>query len=257
MNGSNLKMKLQKPHPLFLFGVCLQKTAMLLKVLSNALHFFCCCLVSFLVSLLPPTPFVLRPATGESGDPSGVATHTHEKLVCVLRDELLLDLVLVIAQDIDARENKALNLVIMEILYHLTNGQNPVNVANHMVQNNGSAAAAASAGGDAEAKDMGTDDADAEASSSSSSSSSSLTASSSASSSSSSSLVAAAKKKGGRRPIAGTKAGEMSLTQRLLVERSQHGVMSRSRHSHFGGVLWLDASKGKKKSISKEKLSLD
>ena len=82
---------------------------MLLKVLSNALHFFCCCLVSFLVSLLPPTPFVLRPATGESGDPSGVATHTHEKLVCVLRDELLLDLVLVIAQDIDARENKALN----------------------------------------------------------------------------------------------------------------------------------------------------
>lgn len=49
-----------------------------------------------------------------------VAANAHERLIQVLSDELMLEVLLLLAQDIDTRENKELNLVVMEIVYFLT-----------------------------------------------------------------------------------------------------------------------------------------
>ena len=47
----------------------------------------------------------------------------HQQLICLFDKELVLDILLVIGQEMESRENRQYNLLIMEILHHLLKRQ--------------------------------------------------------------------------------------------------------------------------------------
>ena len=140
-------------------------------------------------------------ATDGSG---GTPEYTHEELICVLQDELMLEVIMLLAQDIEARENKSLNLVIMEILFHLTERQDPRKVAKYM--NN-----AAVDKTDQKSMDI--------------------------------TAPTASNSKLHKQEKMVPRGSSIGLKQQLLIEKAQRNkaLQSRSRHSHFGGVLLLDS----------------
>lgn len=60
-----------------------------------------------------------------SSDTSEQARNVHNKLVTLFEKEHVLDLILVLSQDVEARENSHYNLLLMEIIQSLIRGQDP------------------------------------------------------------------------------------------------------------------------------------
>lgn len=52
-------------------------------------------------------------------------TQMHEQLVALFKDALLLDILLLLAQDVHARENAKLNLLLVEIFHFIIRDQEP------------------------------------------------------------------------------------------------------------------------------------
>jgi len=53
----------------------------------------------------------------------------NQELICLFDREMVLDIMLVIGQDMESRENKQYNLLMMEILHHMLKNQDPTLVA--------------------------------------------------------------------------------------------------------------------------------
>ena len=47
----------------------------------------------------------------------------HQELLSLLQHEMVLDVLLILGQDIEKRENKQYNLLLMEILHHMLKNQ--------------------------------------------------------------------------------------------------------------------------------------
>lgn len=71
----------------------------------------------------------------------------HEQLVVLFQDALLLDILLLLAQDVHARENAKLNLLLVEIFHFVIRDQDPgAVIAAHRAQIKGHAAKGAKGG---------------------------------------------------------------------------------------------------------------
>lgn len=52
-----------------------------------------------------------------------VSAVLHQELICLFDREMVLDIILVIGQEMESRENKQYNLLMMEILHHMLKSQ--------------------------------------------------------------------------------------------------------------------------------------
>jgi timeless len=69
--------------------------------------------------------FILKAST----ETSQKSAQLHHELICLFEKELVLEILLVIAQDMESRENAQYNLLLMELLNHLLRNQDPTAVA--------------------------------------------------------------------------------------------------------------------------------
>jgi len=53
----------------------------------------------------------------------------HRELIVLMKEEMVLDVLMVIGQEVERRENEGYNLLLMEILHHLLRSQDPTDVA--------------------------------------------------------------------------------------------------------------------------------
>jgi len=74
------------------------------------------------------------------------AKHIHHDFVALLERELVLDIVLVVASDLEARENAPYNLLLLELVHHLFRDNDPTAVARGASSAVTATAAAASGG---------------------------------------------------------------------------------------------------------------
>jgi timeless len=58
----------------------------------------------------------------------------HNELITLLEKELVLEILLVLAADIEQRENAPYNLLLMELIYYLTRHQDPVKIAQSVTE---------------------------------------------------------------------------------------------------------------------------
>lgn len=81
-----------------------------------------------------------EPLIKNSADVSQASLQLHQELVCLFETELVLEILLVIAQDMESRENQNYNLLMMELLNLLLKSQDPTAVARstrvHQTPNN-------------------------------------------------------------------------------------------------------------------------
>jgi len=70
-----------------------------------------------------------EPLLKGSSDKSYESAMLHQELIGLFERELVLDILLVIAQEMESRENAQYNLLLMEILHHLLRTQDPTEVA--------------------------------------------------------------------------------------------------------------------------------
>jgi len=70
-----------------------------------------------------------EPLMKSSTDASQTSARVHQELVCLFKSELVFDILLVVAQDMDSRENQNYNLIMMELLNLLLKNQDPTAVA--------------------------------------------------------------------------------------------------------------------------------
>ncbi len=47
----------------------------------------------------------------------------HRELIVLMKEEMVLDVLMVIGQEVERRENEGYNLLLMEILHHLLRSQ--------------------------------------------------------------------------------------------------------------------------------------
>mmetsp|Transcript_19742 Transcript_19742/g.43967 ORF Transcript_19742/g.43967 Transcript_19742/m.43967 type:complete len:1067 (+) Transcript_19742:182-3382(+) len=69
-----------------------------------------------------------------SAEASHRAAVLHQELISLFERELVLDVLLVLSQEMEARENAQYNLLLMEILHHLFRGQDPTLVATSLLR---------------------------------------------------------------------------------------------------------------------------
>lgn len=75
------------------------------------------------------------PAPGMATSLGDHYTQMHEQLVALFKDALLLDILLLLAQDVHARENAKLNLLLVEIFHCIIRDQEPgAVIATHRLQ---------------------------------------------------------------------------------------------------------------------------
>ncbi|KAI2510180.1 negative regulation of DNA replication [Fragilaria crotonensis] len=70
-----------------------------------------------------------EPLIKNSADVSQASSQLHQELVCLFESELVLEILLVVAQDMESRENQNYNLLMMELLNLLLKSQDPTAVA--------------------------------------------------------------------------------------------------------------------------------
>ena len=70
-----------------------------------------------------------EPLIKNSADISQASARLHQELVCLFESELVLEILLVVAQDMESRENQNYNLLMMELLNLLLKSQDPTAVA--------------------------------------------------------------------------------------------------------------------------------
>jgi len=159
-----------------------------------------------------------EPIMKGSAENSHRAAVLHQELIGLFERELVLDVLLVLSQEMEARENAQYNLLLMEILHHLFRGQDPIRVAESPKLRSGSTAPSArplnrhrggggGVGGGAE--------------------------------------MSQKEQQQQHRGMAGG-----SLRSHLQRERQQLVVGTSARHSHFGGTLVARRTDGKQSYIS-------
>lgn len=140
------------------------------------------------------------------GVSEGAACRLHNELLVILEQEFALEVVLLLCQGVQSRDNSSWNLLLMEVVFHLVRGQDPAHVATAAIAEHTSGRRADKG---AEAEDD------------------SLPLSALRSSSSSSSA-------------AGLSLQKDELSRHALMQRSASG----SRHSRFGPQLKLSGPGG-------------
>lgn len=79
----------------------------------------CLTLLRNVLSIKDPTPGSLATSTGDQ------LIEMHEELLVLLQETLMLDVLLLLAQDVHARENAKLNLLLVEIFHSIVGQQEP------------------------------------------------------------------------------------------------------------------------------------
>ena len=159
-----------------------------------------------------------EPIMKGSAENSHRAAVLHQELIGLFERELVLDVLLVLSQEMEARENAQYNLLLMEILHHLFRGQDPILVAESPKRRSGGGTAPSArslnqqrgVGGDARGG-----------------------------------AQMSQKQPQHRGGMAGG-----SLRSHLQRERQQLVVGASARHSHFGGTLVARRTDGKQSYIS-------
>eukprot|EP00537_Pseudo-nitzschia_pungens_P002008 CAMPEP_0172357482 /NCGR_PEP_ID=MMETSP1060-20121228/1855_1 /TAXON_ID=37318 /ORGANISM="Pseudo-nitzschia pungens, Strain cf. cingulata" /LENGTH=1080 /DNA_ID=CAMNT_0013078191 /DNA_START=471 /DNA_END=3713 /DNA_ORIENTATION=+ len=77
-----------------------------------------------------------QPLLNTSPETSRMAARLHQDMIVLLEKELVLEILLVIGQDLELRENAQYNLLVMEILHNLTRAQDPTAVAKSLFVGN-------------------------------------------------------------------------------------------------------------------------
>lgn len=83
-------------------------------------------------------PLAASPTTSQQ------AAQLHQEMIALFERELVLDIVMVVGQEMELRENAQYNLLMMEILHHILKGQDPMAVAKHASNQGGSGEPASS-----------------------------------------------------------------------------------------------------------------
>ncbi|KAL3910148.1 MAG: hypothetical protein SGILL_007808 [Bacillariaceae sp.] len=78
-------------------------------------------------------PFVAFFCTASSTT-SQQATQIHQEMISLFERELVMDILLVVGQEMELRENSQYNLLMMEILHHILKAQDPMAVAKSMAK---------------------------------------------------------------------------------------------------------------------------
>ena len=147
-----------------------------------------------------------------SSETSRQAAQLHQDMIVLFQKELVLEILLVVGQEMEQRENAQYNLLMMEILHHIVKMQDPTAVARSFSSKADSSAKAA-------------------ANSSNTSRNGGKSASDGARSSASSSSSSA-------------------LASKLKQERSQRNNMKSVRHGHFSGTWMRRQSEGRRQFIA-------
>jgi len=134
----------------------------------------------------------------------------HQQLIGLFEKEMVLDFMLVVGQEMDNRENKDYNLLLMEILHHMLKNQDPTLVARSINHERGSSGKEAKV----EKKKKGTG--------------------------------AAERFRGPQ----SRSSGSGILANQLKKERNQMQSSCTSRHSYFGGTLVTKRSDGQQRYVS-------
>jgi timeless len=74
-----------------------------------------------------------------SSDTSRQAALLHQEMIALFERELVLEIILVVGQEMELRENAQYNLLMMEILHHIVKAQDPSAVAKCMIKSSSSA----------------------------------------------------------------------------------------------------------------------
>ena len=154
-----------------------------------------------------------EPIMKGSADASHRAAVIHQELVCLFERELVLDVLLIISQEMEARENAQYNLLLMEILHHLFRGQDPALVAGLQSKQTLSEE---SQGGRKGSRAVGL----------------------------------SGSNRGRANPSAQTHTGAGSLRSQLRMERQKLTAGTSARHSHFGGTLVSVRPDGRQQYVS-------
>lgn len=167
-----------------------------------------------------------EPIMKGSAENSHRAAVLHQELIGLFERELVLDVLLVLSQEMEARENAQYNLLLMEILHHLFRGQDPILVAESPKRRSGgSAPSTRSLNQQQRSKGGGAVDAQ-------------------------------MPHKSQQHQRGGGMTGG-SLRSHLQRERQQLVVGASARHSHFGGTLVARRTDGKQSYISTGTLGTD
>lgn len=81
--------------------------------------------IELCLTLLRNVLNIQDPAPGMATSLGDHYTQMHEQLVALFKDALLLDILLLLAQDVHARENAKLNLLLVEIFHCIIRDQEP------------------------------------------------------------------------------------------------------------------------------------
>jgi len=71
----------------------------------------------------------------KDADKAQSSTKLHQESITLFEKEMVLDILLVIGQEMESRENKQYNLLVMEILHHILKNQDPTLVARSVLEN--------------------------------------------------------------------------------------------------------------------------
>jgi len=142
----------------------------------------------------------------------------HQELISLFERELVLDVFLVLAQELESRENAQYNLLLMEILHHLLRTQDPTQVARIT-----SAIATKSNAPAIEKVNKGQG-------------------------------PAISPSRTPLRNTSGPPASTGSLRAQLKTERQNLRAAAHSRHSHFGGTLVVTRPGGRRQYVSASSL---
>ena len=66
-----------------------------------------------------------------SSETSRQAAQLHQDMISLFERELVLEILLVVGQEMELRENAQYNLLMMEILHHIVKTQDPTIIARH------------------------------------------------------------------------------------------------------------------------------
>ena len=150
-----------------------------------------------------------------SSETSREAAQLHQDMIVLFEKELVLEILLVVGQEMELRENAQYNLLMMEILHHIVKMQDPTAVARSYSSKAAGNSADASASVSSTKRDSGKGYSGARSSTSSSSSSSSS-----------------------------------ALASKLKRERSQLNNMKSVRHGHFSGTWMRRQTEGRRQFVA-------
>ncbi|KAL7468160.1 hypothetical protein ACHAXS_008379 [Conticribra weissflogii] len=152
-----------------------------------------------------------------SSEKAREAMALHREMIVLMKEEMVLDVLMVIGQEVERRENEGYNLLLMEILHHLLRSQDPTDVALSARQNPSSTTVSIPTPNIKSKYKNGTRK----------------------------TIITTS-----TRPTSSTFSACNSLRAQLQLERQRIQETASSRHSHFGGTLLLSKPGGRHSYVS-------